>query len=268
MDPPSQQLIERLRELRLCRPSDLRRCRPLVRQLARDLPTFDSVWIDALVQTRRLTPFQSRILDSPDPDRLDVAPFVLIDNLGDDGRLARYLARQKDGKTRYLISRVRSRNEHPSAALERVRTIIQATSNLREHSLNPLVGCALQDDVLTVVSPHIWGPTFTELLIRRGRFPASIVHDVAAQLAGALAGLEALGLVHGDLRLKNVVLSRRGRAVLLHPGLLVAVDPELTIHADLPPDAYDTAAPERIGTGGARVDVHQTCMHSAACCLN
>ena len=75
------------------------------------------------------------------------------------------------------------------------------------------------------------------------------MRDVAAQLVGALAGLEAARRVHGDLRLRNVVLTRSGRAVLLHPGLLVAVDPELTIHADLPPDAYDMVAPERIGTG-------------------
>jgi eukaryotic-like serine/threonine-protein kinase len=249
VDPPSQQLIERLRDLRLCRPGDLRRCRAIVRRLARDLPTFDSVWIDALVQTRRLTPFQARILDSADPDRLDVGPFVLLHRLGDDGRLSRYLARQKDGKTRFLLSRVRCRNDHPSAALDRLRESIHAMAGLRDRSLNPLSGCAVQDDVLTVVSPYVPGPTFAELLVRRGCFPAANVRDVAAQLTGALAVLESAELVHGDLRLQNVVLDSRGRAVLLHPGLLIAVDPELTIHADLPPDACDTVAPERIGTG-------------------
>lgn len=249
MDPPSPQLIERLRDLRLCRPSDMRRCRPIVRRLARDLPTFDSVWIDALVQTRRLTPFQARILDSADPDRIEVGPFVLLHRLGDDGRLARYLARQKDGRIRVLLSRVRCCHEHPTVALDRVRDTVHAMDGLHERSLNPLTGCALQDDLLTVISPFVPGPTFSELLVRRGCFPAAVVRDIAAQLAGALAALESKQLVHGDLRLENVVLSRQGHAVLLHPGLLVAVEPELTIHAELPPDACDTVAPERIGTG-------------------
>lgn len=249
MDPPSTQLIERLHDLRLCRPGDLRRCRPLVRRLARDLPTFDSVWIDALVQTRRLTPFQARILDSPEPDRLAVGPFVLLRQLGNDGRISRFLAREKEGRSVYLLSQVRSHREQPTTALDRVREVIHALSVVRVPSLNPPLGCALQDDLVTVVSPHVPGPTFAELLVRRGRFPDGIVRDVAAQLSAALASLESAQLVHGDIRPRNIVLGRNGRAVLLHPGLLAAVDPELTIHAELPPDAYDTVAPERIGTG-------------------
>jgi hypothetical protein len=30
--------------------------------MATDLPAFDSVWIDALVQMHRLTPFQAQVL--------------------------------------------------------------------------------------------------------------------------------------------------------------------------------------------------------------
>ncbi|REJ88861.1 MAG: hypothetical protein DWQ29_08145, partial [Planctomycetota bacterium] len=52
VDPPSSQLIAALSRLGVYRPRDLKRCRGRVRRLARDLPTFDSVWIDALVQIR------------------------------------------------------------------------------------------------------------------------------------------------------------------------------------------------------------------------
>ena len=65
-EPPTEELRGRLLTLNLCSPRDWRRCRPIVRRLARDLPTFDSVWLDALVQLGRLTPFQARRLEEKD----------------------------------------------------------------------------------------------------------------------------------------------------------------------------------------------------------
>jgi hypothetical protein len=53
-----------------------------VRRLAADLPAFDSVWLDALVQLGRLTPFQVRILESANPHLIAAGPCVLVDQLG------------------------------------------------------------------------------------------------------------------------------------------------------------------------------------------
>ena len=61
--------------------------------MATDLPAFDSVWIDALVQLRRLTPFQAQILESPHPERLRVGPCVLVERLAVGFSGATYLAR-------------------------------------------------------------------------------------------------------------------------------------------------------------------------------
>jgi len=56
VDWPSRELSQRLAEWRLCTPQDVQRCRRAVRSLVRDLPSFDSVWIDVLLQHRLLTP--------------------------------------------------------------------------------------------------------------------------------------------------------------------------------------------------------------------
>ena len=82
MEPPSQLLQQLLDECGVCGPRELRRCRRRVRRLARDLPAFDSVWIDALLQSRILTGYQARLLSSNDPRRLRVGPCVLLDRLG------------------------------------------------------------------------------------------------------------------------------------------------------------------------------------------
>ena len=56
---PSDQLIDRLTQLELCSSADIVACEPLVRKLCDGLPDFESVWLDALVQRRILTPWQA-----------------------------------------------------------------------------------------------------------------------------------------------------------------------------------------------------------------
>ena len=64
IEPPSKPLRETLLRLRICTAADFRRAKRRVRRLARDLPAFDFIWIDALLNLRRLTPFQARLLET------------------------------------------------------------------------------------------------------------------------------------------------------------------------------------------------------------
>ncbi|MFK7817916.1 MAG: hypothetical protein AB8G99_04315, partial [Planctomycetaceae bacterium] len=82
MRSPSPQLKQLLQQLDLCTPADLRACHSQVKRLARDLPAFDSVWVDALVQQRRLTPYQGEVLLSEEPEKLNAGPCVILDKLG------------------------------------------------------------------------------------------------------------------------------------------------------------------------------------------
>jgi eukaryotic-like serine/threonine-protein kinase len=106
IEPPSSRLQQNLTALNLCRRSDLRRCRRRVRQLARDLPAFDSVWIDALLQDRKLTPFQARLLESPHTGRLSVGPCVLVDQLGSGPHGETFLASVGNTKQRCVLKLV------------------------------------------------------------------------------------------------------------------------------------------------------------------
>ncbi len=78
---------------------------------------------------------------------------------------------------------------------------------------------------------------------------AGAVRDLAAQLATGLQTLERVGLCHGDVRLETVRISQRGISRLMLPGVLVAVHPELTIHAAFTPECTECLAPERVGVG-------------------
>ena len=74
LEPLSDPIRKLLLELKLCSENDLRRSRRCVGKLTCNLPAFDSVWLDALVQIGRLTPFQARMLESSDWHALEIGP--------------------------------------------------------------------------------------------------------------------------------------------------------------------------------------------------
>ena len=81
-EEPSEELIELLGRLRLATGADLRAMHTRVRGLARELPLFESVWIDALSQARVLTPFQAAEIHAGRGDSLQLGPYVLRRRLG------------------------------------------------------------------------------------------------------------------------------------------------------------------------------------------
>ena len=83
---PSDQLLSLLRAEGLAARCDLDRCTPLVRSLAAELPDFDSVWLDAMVQLRQLTPWQASQLQLNPPGSLSVGHYLLLQPLGKIGR--------------------------------------------------------------------------------------------------------------------------------------------------------------------------------------
>lgn len=252
MDALSSDLWQRLIALGLCTARDLRRCRARVRRLSRDLPAFDSVWLDALVQLGRLTPFQARRLAASGPEGLCIGPLVLVDRLGSDGRLTSYIARRPPRGELLELTLLHVDAADQPAVLERLREQIASLSSLTDPRVVRSIAAHLDRDQLVAVAPWTAGRTLAELLVRRGRFPISVVVESARQMSAALESLHRGGGLHGDLRLRNVRIDSRGRLQLLRPGLLAAMQPHVTIHARIPADCYDGVAPELIDTHAPR----------------
>lgn len=217
--------------------------------MARELPAFDSVWIDALLQARKLTPFQAQLLEAGQADRLTVGPCLLVDRLGYGYSAQSYLARRRDGNERCILKLIDSSPETVPHGLQALEDLVTRLNGWTHASLVAPHTALRWSDQLVTVSRYVPGPHLGELLIRRGRVPPSVVMEIARQLVDGLAALEDRDCVHGDIRLSNVRLTSGGVAVLVDAAIDPAVAPELTVHARLPPDRFDGTAPERIGTG-------------------
>ncbi len=74
------------------------------------------------------------------------------------------------------------------------------------------------DGVPFIVMPHLAGRTLRQVLENR---PLSLhfVLSIGAQVADGLAAAHALGVVHGDLKPSNILLTEDGRAIILDFGL-------------------------------------------------
>lgn len=242
-------LVRRVIGLRLCRLADFRRAKVWVRRLSHDLPPFDSVWIDALVQLRKLTPFQARMLEHGAENQLLIGDYVVVDRWGQGPHGTTLIAKSPQQRETVALKRIAVAPELLPDCRQRLTQLIERSRTWSHPNLVvPTQLLTQPDGELVTVSRQVSGLTLAELLIRRGRFPAPIVLEIARQLASGLASLHAQGLMHGDLRLSNVRLTTSGMAVLVDGGIRPALYPELTIHEELALEAYDGIAPELIGT--------------------
>ena len=248
LEPLSEPVRRRLLELNLCSAADLRVCRRFVRRLASDLPAFDSVWLDGLVQMGRLTPYQSRLLETDAAAGIQIGPFVVIERLGRGESFETLRARLVEGGQSCVLKLLRSPDLSSQEAFERLQELAHRAAGF-DHPAIAIASSVLRVAAgIVVVSRHISGSTLDELLVRRGRFPATVVHEIGRQLGEGLAALWQRGLAHGDIRGANVRVMRSGQLVLVDAGIRAALAPHLTIHTGRSPEKYDGVAPELIGS--------------------
>jgi serine/threonine protein kinase len=252
LHPSPFPLRESLVRLNLCGERDFRRCRRRVRKLARGIPAFDFVWIDALLHGGSLTPFQAKVLESSPPEQLCIGPCVVLDRLGRGEFSETYLAKTRGGSEKVVLKRLRLPVETAEPAADQLHTLVE---KLRGFDSPFVIGPHFTDQHagdLLILSRQAAGPNCRDLLVRRGRFPVDVVAEIARQLAAGLAALESRACVHGQIRLVNVRLTAAGYAVLVDAGIGSAIDRGLLIRGDLPAETYEGTAPELIGTGNLR----------------
>jgi serine/threonine protein kinase len=262
---PSPELTERLHKLGLCHEGDLRACRPQIKQLARDLPTFDTLWLDALVQLGKLTPYQAKILTRNQDDQLSIGDYQILDvDHQEEGHII-YQAQHKNSKLAVLIDTWDLRDDQRGETLRRLEALQKQLQLVKNAAIPTILQLIEQDQKVHVVTLRPHGPHLKEILVRRGRFKPRLVLEIARQIFHGLQTLHQFHLVHGDVRLRNISLDRNGRVTLLCPGLLNAIYPQFTIHHPLPAECYEGLAPELNHVHGSRSQVSD--LYAVGCLL-
>jgi eukaryotic-like serine/threonine-protein kinase len=262
MRTPSNRLIEILLDQKLCTRAELIHCKPYVRRLCHDLPDFDSVWLDALVQQRFLTAWQADQLQIENADPITIGRFQRQRALGrstflatDEKRRQQFVWRQLPEELAEPIDR---QLEELLSAADRLRSTIPGALNLPQEviayiptHLSPAAASGSSIGRRYLVSNYVAGWSMEELLIRGGRLPWEVVAEIGRELLSALAWLESARLLHGDLVPRNVRLDLRGGILLVDPFSRRLGQPAFALTDQLTLRDCDGIAPEQVGTGRA-----------------
>ncbi len=297
VQPPSKQLQQVLLGKKLCTPRDLKRCVCRVRRLTADLPAFDSVWLDALVKTRKLTSFQAQTIESGLTELLTIGPGIVLEQIGSGPAAATYLVQIPEAQIPAVIKRIPVATELKQGTLARFSELAQRARSVGHwgvvvpHACHEFVGASELARVpaktekgvspsrrrrrapasnelvceLAAASRLVEGLSLSQMLLRRGRFPASVVLEIARQLLESLAVLGSAGIVHGEILADNVLIDSKGRAILIDAGVRPCVQPEFSFSATIDPRRYSGIAPELIGTGQRYS--HRSDLYALGCLL-
>ncbi|MEA1950250.1 MAG: protein kinase [Planctomycetota bacterium] len=253
---PPESLVELLGRLGLATADDFRAAAGRARRLARGLPLFESVWIDALAQAGVLTAFQAAETNARRGERLRVGPYVLDRPQGSLQYAETYAAHEVETGERVLLACQDIGSKPPQESAEiraRLEKLVVDSAPLVSSSghLLPVVAADVETSRAWAVCRAENGLTdgarsAIEWIIHNGRFTSPAVLEIAREITTALAELQNAGLSHGDIRAETLLLTVSGRALLPCPGLRAAFRPtESHATAELPPEAYDGLAPER-----------------------
>ena len=178
-DPPDH-LVTQLDELGLCNPRQFRAVQGRVRRLTRDLPAFDRVWLDALVQARRITPFQAdRFSDEKGPG-IKVGSYVLMFPLGSSDLGTTYHARCLNNHNPVSI-KLFSKDLLPAEEMqEHYKPVIKKLCELQIKGIVSPVEYGIQKEQFWIACPFVTGPSCRELLIHEGRLNPVLVRESAS----------------------------------------------------------------------------------------
>jgi eukaryotic-like serine/threonine-protein kinase len=252
---PPEDLVSLLGSLGLASPDEVAAVEGRARRLARGLPLFTSVWVDALADAGLLTPFQAVEINAGRGAKLRAGPYALLRKTTSLGYADVYLARQVEtGMIRRVAALTPTAEETPDI-LDRMRQLAAAVRSLASETLAPMEECGGDDGRIWAASDAPYGVSAAEWMIHHGRLPGELVLEIAQHMMPALAVIEQAGFCHGDLRAATLLLEADPREErvgprLAFPGLRAAVRPrEGYTLADLPPEAFDGLAPERVRDG-------------------
>ena len=250
-DAPTKELLQLLERLDLATADQVAVIAPRVRRLAKGLPLFESVWIDALSQAGRLTPYQAQELKVGRGEQLRINDYVLQRSCGSPAYLKMFTARAIGAPKTVRLAIADVQTVDIVEAERQLQKLVETGRSIDDQRLLWVQAAGIEADQngtrIWAVCDDVDGISAAEWMVPNGRFPADAVLPIAQQMTEALTSLEHFDLLHADLAAVNVLLDDSGVVRLLMPGLRAILRPEEGYgHTELQPEAYENVAPERI----------------------
>ena len=145
------------------------------------------------------------------------AHFKIVELIGEGGFGSVYRARDTNLQTEVALKLVElpgGRELRPAGALKEARLL----ARVRHTNVVTVHGADIVDGRVGIWMQLIEGQTLSTLLRSNGPFGAHEAALVGVDLCRALAAVHAAGLIHGDVKTRNVMREAGGRIVLMDFG--------------------------------------------------
>lgn len=204
------ELAEQLRYLRLMQP-----------QQRQQAPT-SSIWYDAEPSPQNGSPHRTSEELDPTPETLHTGQLIadrysIIDRLGEGGLGEVYLAYDQSLRTKIAVKILRV--AHLASCREQLVQEVRLAQRVSHIHV-----CRVHDLVLDANPPmltmeYIDGEDLDKTLLRIGRFAPERALQISVELCRGLAAAHQQGLIHRDLKPKNVMLDSAGLVRITDFGL-------------------------------------------------
>lgn len=194
----------------------------LARLKSRFLPADDdgSVFIDALIDSRTLTRFQVRQIDSGLGRNLLLDHYELRDFLGKGGMGAVYLAWDRNHRRLCALKMLQvGKNRTDQRPLRRFQREALVSQRLRHPHIAVAYEAGETRGQHYLAMEFVPGPTLFQLVRRSPPIHPYWASVWMAEICGALDHAHQAGVIHRDLKPSNIIIMPTGQAKLLDLGL-------------------------------------------------
>lgn len=183
-------------------------------------------------------------------DSLLCGPYVISQRLSSPHYAACFAARHVESGRLARLYLVPRPQVAPAAAARSLLQLVEQLAPLRGPTACAIDDAGIRGDGVWAACSAIEGTTAADWVAENGRYPPQAVLQIAREMLVRLADLARLGVAHGDVSAAGLVVQSSGHVSLPMPALRGVVRPsEGYSFNDLPPEAYDYLAPERIADG-------------------
>lgn len=247
----------------LVTPDCVQACRRRVRRIACDLPPTAAMWADMLVRAGRLTAFQAQLALEGRLDELLVGDYVVTDEVGHGGMGTVLKAHPRAHTDTVAVKMIR---HDVAGALPAMPGFSESASDTRQLDHPNIVhvydvhlpagaqplggpeGAAPQAHGPArsyVVCEFVKGTDVKHLMSTDGRVPALLAMEWIRPLVEGLVYAHDQGLVHGNIKPANILVTRDGEPKLSDFGIVRLGDPDDVDQLQRLVGTLDYIAPER-----------------------
>ena len=177
-----------------------------------------AVLADVLARQKRLTNYQQATLSRVGGYLLCVGPYVVFEPLGNGAMSCVYRARHRGTGEMVALKLVPKRLTGRPEVVQLWRREVEAALSIDHPNLVRAHHGRVDKPPLYLVMDMVEGPTVKYLLAHRGPFDVPTSLSLVHQVARGLDALGRRGVVHGDVKPGNVMVTWQGQVKLVDFG--------------------------------------------------